>query len=88
MLDRPSVTPQALNGSRRDHQPARMPVEGAEPTALNAATGLAILRRRKWLFLASLLLVPLVTFIAICQVTPLYTAKGTLLYDSSEYKLR
>jgi polysaccharide biosynthesis transport protein len=65
-----------------------MPVEGTEPNALNAATGFAILRRRKWLFLASLLLVPLVTFIAICQLTPLYTAKGTLLYDSSEYKLR
>jgi capsular exopolysaccharide synthesis family protein len=33
-------------------------------------------------------LVPLLTYVAISQFTPLYTATGTLLYDASEYKVR
>src|ERR1700722_4806056 len=39
-------------------------------------------------FLTSLLLTPLLSYIAISQLTPLYTATGTLLYDASEYKVR
>ena len=35
-----------------------------------------------------MLLAPLLTYVAISQLTPLYTATGTLLYDASEYKLR
>ena len=31
---------------------------------------------------------PLLTYVAISQFTPRYTATGTLLYDASEYKLR
>ena len=57
-------------------------------TALNGAAVLAILRRRKWLLLASILLCPLLAYVAITQLTPRYTATGTLLYDASEYKLR
>jgi capsular exopolysaccharide synthesis family protein len=56
--------------------------------APNAATVLAIVRRRRWLLLACVLLCPLLTYVAILQITPLYTATGTLLYDASEYKLR
>ncbi|HET7883182.1 MAG TPA: AAA family ATPase [Acetobacteraceae bacterium] len=61
---------------------------GAEPSPVDAATILASLRRRKWLLLASILLCPLLTAIAIVQLTPRYTATGSLLYDASEYKVR
>jgi capsular exopolysaccharide synthesis family protein len=48
----------------------------------------AILRRRKWWLLIPVLLVPLLTYVALAQFTPRYTATGTLLYDLSEYKVR
>ena len=35
-----------------------------------------------------MLLCPLPAYLAISQLTPRYTATGTLLYDASEYKLR
>ena len=34
------------------------------------------------------LLCPLLAYVAITQLTPRYTATGTLLYDASEYKVR
>jgi hypothetical protein len=65
-----------------------MAVDVGDAAALNGAAVFAVLRRRKWLLLASILLCPLLTLIAIAQLTPRYTATGTLLYDASEYKLR
>ena len=35
-----------------------------------------------------MLLCPLLAYVAITQLTPRYTATGTLLYDASEYKVR
>ena len=49
---------------------------------------LAALRRRRIALIASILLWPLFAFIAIKQLTPRYTAIGTLIYEPSEYKLR
>ena len=86
MLDRPAGVPQAPLSSRRDRSQWRAPTEGHDHSALSGAAVIAILRRRKLPLLASVLLVPLLTFIAINQMTPLYTATGTLLYDASEYK--
>ena len=86
MLDRPAGIPQAPLSSRRDRSQWRAPTEGHDRSALSGAAVIAILRRRKLPLLASVLLVPLLTFIAINQMTPLYTATGTLLYDASEYK--
>jgi polysaccharide biosynthesis transport protein len=88
MLDRPAVAPQAPLSSRRDRSQWRAPAEGHDRSALSGAAVIAILRRRMLPLLASILLVPLLSYVAISQMTPLYTATGTLLYDASEYKLR
>lgn len=84
MLDRPDVPMEAPARPRRqrprDHE--------SDAPALNGAALLATLRRRKLPLLASILLCPLLAFIALTQLTPRYTASGLLLYDSSEYKVR
>jgi uncharacterized protein involved in exopolysaccharide biosynthesis len=66
----------------------RVAAEAQDSAAPNGAAILAIFRRRMLVLLMSAVLVPLVTYIAIGRITPLYTASGTLLYDPSEYKLR
>ncbi len=88
MLDQPAGAPQASPVTRRDRSQSRAPAERLDPAALNGAAIVAILRRRKLPLLASVVLVPLLSYVAIGQLTPLYTATGTLLYDTSEYKLR
>ena len=86
MLDRPTVPPDAPVSARRERP--RGGRDSDNPAALNAAAVLAILRRRRLPLLASILLCPLLAFIALSQLTPRYTASGTLLYDASEYKVR
>jgi len=49
---------------------------------------LSVLRRRKLVILACLILVPLLAWVALGQMTPRYTATGTLLYEPNEYKVR
>jgi succinoglycan biosynthesis transport protein ExoP len=88
MLDQPAGALQALPMTRRDRWQSRAPAERHDPAALGGAAIIAILRRRKLPFLASVVLVPFLAHLAISQVTPLYTATGTLLYDASEYKPR
>jgi capsular exopolysaccharide synthesis family protein len=88
MLDRPETATQPPAMVRRDRWPARLPVDPGGSEGPNGTAVLAILRRRKWILMASMLLCPLITYIAITQLTPRYTATGTLLYDASEYKLR
>jgi capsular exopolysaccharide synthesis family protein len=85
MLDRPAGTTEASRTARRERQPHEREPDTA---ALSAATVIAILRRRKWPFLASTVLCPLLAFIALSQLTPNYTASGTLLYDAAEYNVR
>jgi succinoglycan biosynthesis transport protein ExoP len=85
MLDRPAGTIAASRTARSE----RMPRDRApEAAALSGAAVLAILRRRRLPLLTSIVLCPLLTFIALSQLTPRYTASGTLLYDSAEYKVR
>lgn len=88
MLDRPAGAPQAPPRPRRDRSQSYSPAERHDAAALSGAAVIAVLRRRKMPFLTSLLLTPLLSYIAISQLTPLYTATGTLLYDASEYKVR
>lgn len=47
----------------------------------------AILRRRGWLPALSMLVIPLAAVIALHQVTPRYTATGTLIYDPVAYRM-
>jgi succinoglycan biosynthesis transport protein ExoP len=86
MLDRPAARSEAPVTTR--HERSRGGRDPDDAAALNAAAMLAILRRRRLPMLASVLLCPLLTFIALSQLTPRYTASGTLLYDASEYKDR
>ncbi|HEY2617759.1 MAG TPA: AAA family ATPase [Acetobacteraceae bacterium] len=88
MLDRPETATQPPAMVRRDRWTARAGGDAGGSEGLNGTAVLAILRRRKWLLLASMLLCPLLAYVAIRQLTPRYTATGTLLYDASEYKPR
>jgi succinoglycan biosynthesis transport protein ExoP len=85
MLDRPTGITDASSTARHERQPHE---RERQTGVLSAATILAILRRRKGPFLASIVLCPLLAFVALSQLTPKYTATGTLLYDSAEYNVR
>ena len=80
MLDRPTGTPHPPAMGRRERPRAGLASDAAIP---DGAAILAILRRRKWLLLAPMLLCPLLAYIALSQFNPLYTATGTLLYDAN-----
>jgi succinoglycan biosynthesis transport protein ExoP len=56
--------------------------------ALTFAACLAIIRRHRFPLALCILFVPALAYIAIAQVTPTYTATGTLIYDPSEYAAR
>src|ERR1700719_1103246 len=88
MLDRPAEAIQAPPEGRQDRREARSLAEREDPAVLNGAAILAILRRHKLALFAPMLLVPLLAYVAISQITPRYTATGTLLYDAAEYKVR
>ena len=84
MLDRPAGTTHPPATGRRE----RPPGPTSDAAALDGAAILAILRRRKWLLLASMLLCPLLAYIALSQFNPRYTATGTLLYNADGYNVR
>ena len=46
------------------------------------------LRQRRKTLAAVLVLVPLCAYLTLRQITPSYTATGSLIYDPSEYKVR
>lgn len=88
MLDRPSADAEAPVPMRQNRWPRRAVTGLVDSGALNTDAILAILRRRKLPLLASILLCPLLAWLALSQITPRYTATGTLIYDQAEYKLR
>lgn len=49
---------------------------------------LAALRQRQKTLISTVVLIPLCAFIILRQVTPIYTATGSLIYEPSEYTLR
>src|SRR5690349_21423730 len=49
---------------------------------------LGMARRRKVPLVSVALLVPLLAFVALAQITPRYTASGLVLYDPSGYAAR
>ncbi|MGC1411982.1 MAG: AAA family ATPase [Acetobacteraceae bacterium] len=85
MLDRPAGTPHPPAMGRRERPQAGLASDAATP---DGAAILAILRRRKWLLLAPMLLCPLLAYVALSQFNPRYTATGTLLYDANGYNVR
>ena len=69
--------------------PARGPGGRASLSeAMAMRQSLSVFRRHLRIFLAVWLLVPLCVWIALGQMTPLYTATGALIYEPGEYKPR
>src|SRR5690349_1642992 len=85
MLDRPAAEAAV---TRHDRWPASRRPDGGDAVAVDIAAAVAAVRRRKWWLLAPILLCPLLTYIALAQITPSFTATGSLLYDLAQYKGR
>jgi capsular exopolysaccharide synthesis family protein len=88
MLDRPGALTEAPLKAKPDRPHVRVPSGRSEPGSPSGTAVLSMLRRRMPLLFASIVLVPLLTYIAVGQLTPLYSATGTLLYDDSGYKVQ
>jgi capsular exopolysaccharide synthesis family protein len=88
MLDRPDPDGPAPAIARNERGKAGLQADRGDAATVSGAALLAILRRRKLPLFASIVLAPLLGYVAICQVTPRYTATGTLLYNAPEYNLR
>ncbi len=88
MLDQPAPKPSASPITSRERSQIRAPRDAGDQAVLSGTALLAILRRRKLPLLAAMVVLPLLAYVALSRMTPLYTANGTLLYDSSEYKAR
>jgi uncharacterized protein involved in exopolysaccharide biosynthesis len=76
--------------------PATDPDWGARPPATDHPHGLpresfsgfiSTIRQRRKTLIAVLVIIPLCAWFALQQVTPLYTATGSLIYEPSGYKL-
>jgi succinoglycan biosynthesis transport protein ExoP len=83
MLDRPADNTTAASvpdpgSQRRERAASRESLSGF----------LLAIRQRRGTLIATILLVPLCAFLTLRQITPLYTATGSLIYDPSEYKVR
>ncbi len=79
----PGSTPGS--GSERSFRGAN-----AEPTPRDAAAQMLSnaawsLWRHKWVLVLCLLLVPAITWAALKQITPLYTADATVIYEPAQY---
>ncbi len=73
------------SGSERSYRGAN-----AEPTPRDAAAQMLSnaawsLWRHKWVLLLCLLLVPSITWAGLKQITPLYTADATVIYEPAQY---
>jgi len=88
VLDRPAGPPTSLPAPTRGRPGYGDALELPPAEPLSPRLVLAALRRRRLALLASILLWPLFAAIAIKQVTPRYTAVGTLIYEPSGYKVR
>lgn len=67
---------------------ANPPASIADDALAGARAILLVLRRRRWLLLAWLVVVPALSWVALNRMTPRFTAVGALIYQPSEYKVR
>jgi capsular exopolysaccharide synthesis family protein len=49
------------------------------------AVAISVLRRRRWAFIACAIAVPVIAFVVLKQVTPRYTALGSVVYEPTSY---
>ncbi|WP_144185139.1 GumC family protein [Elioraea rosea] len=59
------------------------PVGGLSPAAL-----LAVLKRRKWGMILSVIIFPVIALVALGQLTPRYTGTATVIYEAQEFQIR
>jgi len=83
MLDNPPD----FGGSPRNPNPG-YPKESAERARTTVPVFFAALRQRRGTLLATIVLVTLAAYVMLRQVTPLYTATGSLIYEPSVFTLR
>ena len=84
MLHVPGDAARDSSGERR----GRAVVQPPDPRQIAAhafAVAVSVLRRRRWAFIACAVAIPLVTWVALKQVTPRYTAIGTVVYEPTSY---
>ena len=87
MLNRPADTAAVATFPNRDGRPpVSEPPRGASRESLSGF--LSAVRQRRKTLIAVILAVPFVAWLTLQQITPLYTATGSLIYDPSEYKPR
>ena len=87
MFDRPADSVAAAASPTRDgRQHAPETPRGASRDSLSGF--LSAIRQRRKTLVAVILLVPLCAWLTLLQITPLFTATGSLIYDPSEYKPR
>ena len=84
MLDRPADANAATGPPH--HAPSPPRDQAARGPSAREIPG--ILRRRKWAFILAVVLTPLLALVGLGQITPRYTATGTVIYDPSEYSAR
>ena len=87
MLDRPAELPTGAPFERRRPASAAASLAGEEVGAPSLGAVLSILRRRRFTLILSSLLMPLLAWIALGQVTPRYTATASVLYEPNTYTL-
>ena len=63
------------------HQPMQLPRD-------SLAAFIGAIRQRRATLIATIVLVPLCTWLTVRQITPLYTATGSLIYEPAAYRLR
>lgn len=59
------------------------PVGGLSPAAL-----LAVLKRRKWGMILSVIIFPVIALVALGQLTPRFTGTATVIYEAQEFQIR
>ncbi|MDB5398581.1 MAG: hypothetical protein JWQ55_599 [Rhodopila sp.] len=84
MLDRP-----ARNTGSLAIDPGSQHPDPQRSSSRESLSGfLSAVRRRRKTLLAAIVLVPLCAYLTLRQVTPLYTATGSLIYEPSEFKVQ
>ncbi len=87
MLDSSAEAAGASPASGRGRS-ANPPATIADDALASARAILLVLRRRRWLLIGWLVIVPLLSWVALNRMTPRFTAVGALIYQPSEYKVR
>lgn len=86
MLDRPAEA--SASPPSRDAAAGVAAAPSADRSWPGLGPILAVVRRRRWALILSVLLTPLLALVALRQITPRYTGVGTLIYEPSEFAAR